>query len=465
MAKARPLPPPQTAPVVVAGLRVLLAIACVVTVASCSDRGATTESSSSGVDASAVGARALTDTAVEIVIAFHDSITASDRAFLRSHTAHVERYTFRGFPALLIKVPHAALPALRANPRVRYAQTGGPIELLAETTGWHFLAAPRGNDITRVHNDSSLGNARYGAGIGIAIVDTGIDCYGVLDFFVQEGSAGCAGGVDFTGENQPFFDARPHGTQVASIVLAAAGNNKGVRGIAPKAVVYSLRIFNSINASSCLWSGAAIDYATYDLATTVSIINLSYSSGPANTDAEKAAWYQGCQPEDDAIYNAVASDRLVVAGAGNSSDSVHFPARLTGVVAVSGLTCNSSNGSTCGGLGGTDPARFWPTSSRGPQLDLSAAAENVPKLVPGGTVDVAEDGTSFAAAIVAGIAAQVQSKHNKPRTGTCTRTHLRNTAYKPRGLDSLYLGQGFVNGYNAWTTPFPTGAACAGGPI
>lgn len=411
----------------------------------------------------AAGALLTGDEATEVAIVFRSRITEADRAFIATASVDAPIYEFRGFPGMVVRAPLARLELLRAHPRVRFAETGSPVHPAAEVISWHFNAVPFGHGIQQIHDEDSFGDARYGDTIGIAVVGTGIACYGVFDFLYGYGnSRGCAGGVDFTGEGTPFTDVyglatngyvRGHDTQVASLILASVNNGLGIRGIAPRALLYSLRIFDSNDNGSCIRSAQAIDYATYDLSTVVSIINASYGA-PATTQQQKDSYEANCQSEKWAVANAVNSGRFISASAGNvssSGDSVVFPARLPGVAAVSGLTC-------CG-FGG---AAFWSGSARGAQVAFAAGAANHHGINPLDNV-VPLEGTSFAAPIVSGIVAAVQSRYNMPRIRECVLEHLKNTAYRRPGWSAILYGAGMVNGYAAWSTTPPTD--CAGGPV
>lgn len=175
----------------------------------------------------------------------------------------------------------------------------------------------------------------------------------------------------------------------------------------------------------------------------VSVINVSYGQF-ADDDADKAYYEATCQIEKWAVANAVNSGRFIAASAGNvrhdlcatCGDSVGYPARLPGVAAISGL----ASGPT-----------FWSGSSRGTQVAFAASASNMAVVHPGNYVEYV-NGTSFAAPIVAGIVAGIQSRYNLPRTGQCMLAHLKATAYTRRGWSSLLFGAGMVDGYRAWST-------------
>ena len=147
-----------------------------------------------------------------------------------------------------------------------------------------------------------------------------------------------------------------------------------------------------------------------------------------------------------AIKRAVAHDIIVVAAAGNCVGLVVWPAALDDVIAI----------------GGTNAADLiWKGSSIGPKVEFSAPAEFVwradrkeasdpPDKVSGG------QGTSFATALVAGVAALWLAKFGRPavvaearkrstNVQELFRSAARQTARKPAGWDSFSLGAGIID--------------------
>ena len=386
---------------------------------------------------------------IEVVVAFKDTLLPTDRELIGSITPAAPNYEFRGFPALKVKIPDAAIIALRANPRVAFVDIGRPAYYAAEAVGYQFQSFPQGHGIQTVHNDVAFGDARYGADIGIAVIDGGVKCFVPPQPNESPDFPYCAGGADFTGENMPFHDADGHGTAVASIIFAQANNSIGIRGIAPMARVYSLRVFDSFGVSNCLWSASAIDYATYTLSSSVSILNMSYGS-PALTWFDSAEYENDCSAEKIAVSNAVNAGRFLSSVAGNvnkTGDSVPYPARLPGVSAVGGLTCSTFSGASC-----SSSLTWWSGSAKGAMIPYAATAGNMYLLPPFQSQPYADNGTSYAAPVVSGIVALIQSRYNIPRTGQCMVQHLKNTATARPGWVSYRTGMGAVRADIAWST-------------
>ncbi len=138
-----------------------------------------------------------------------------------------------------------------------------------------------------------------GAGMIIAIVDTGID----LD---HEDLAGkLVNGASFTGASSPQDD-NGHGTHVAGIAAASTGNGAGVAGVAPDARILPVQVLNSEGIGSVSDVADGIRFAADNGA---DVINLSF--GEVSTDVDLATDFT------DAIRYAWAQGAIPVVAAGN----------------------------------------------------------------------------------------------------------------------------------------------------
>jgi subtilisin family serine protease len=220
-----------------------------------------------------------------------------------------------------------------------------------------------------------------GAGIIVAVVDTGIDPgHPFLAGRVAPGGFDFVDGDAVPFEERNFIDDDRdgriddqfgHGTFVASLILA----------VAPDARILPIRALNDEGYGSASSVASAIHWAVENGAR---IINISVD---IEMDPHVVA---------DAIDFAKANDVLVVAAAGNSGlPDVVFPARYSEVVAVAA----------------TDAVGLVaPFSNFGSEIDLSAPGVEmlgaVPQdLNPAGTA--LWSGTSFATPLVSGAAALV----------------------------------------------------------
>jgi len=81
-----------------------------------------------------------------------------------------------------------------------------------------------------------------GKGVTIAVVDSGVDASH------EDLTANMAPGRDFTAPNTPPDDDNGHGTHVAGIAAATAGNGIGVAGVAPEARIMPVKVLGSTGA-------------------------------------------------------------------------------------------------------------------------------------------------------------------------------------------------------------------------
>ena len=173
-----------------------------------------------------------------------------------------------------------------------------------------------------------------------------------------------------------------HGTHVAGVIGAAAGNGIGIAGVAPNARIMALP-FISGGVGSTADAIAAIDYATRHGAR---VINASWG-GPSASPAL-------C----DAIAQAAAAGVVFVAAAGNAGAnndaSPSWPASCSepSLIAVAA----SDHADRLAGYSNTGPA----------SVDLAAPGSMIVSTLPGGGYGY-KSGTSLAAPHVAGALAQL----------------------------------------------------------
>ena len=274
-----------------------------------------------------------------------------------------------------------------------------------------------------------------GAGVRIAIIDTGVD--GTHPDLV--GSV--VGGADFSGLGStngqtPVGYERRHGTMVASLA-AGRGNNgsDGVLGSAPEAEILSLSVsFTGGVISSDEQIAHAVRFAVDNGA---DIISLSLTR---NTRDWPESW-------DDAFGYAEDNDVVVIAAAGNRGSgtlSVGAPATMPGVLTVGGVTQAGE---------ASDSA-----SSQGITIGVMAPSEGLVGAIPEGGY-VAWSGTSGATPIVAGIVALVRARYPDMNAANVINRILASA--RPVGNttpDPLY-GYGLVDAYAALVDDVPTVSA------
>lgn len=217
-----------------------------------------------------------------------------------------------GLDALTIVVRGQDLAVLAAEPSVLVASTD------AEVTAFQHVASKPAKDAgakTRevlLREALGLSPSRFsGAGINIAVVDSGIDPQ-------SDVAPNLAGFWDFTagGVPTPPRDEYGHGTHVAGLI-ASTGRDSGDQfgGLAPRSRVYGFKVLDADGRGRASDVVKALEFivanrqSTHPAAFRIDIINLSLGHPiyePSQTD-----------PLVRAVENAVRAGIVVVASAGN----------------------------------------------------------------------------------------------------------------------------------------------------
>ncbi|WP_036283298.1 S8 family serine peptidase [Microbacterium luticocti] len=279
-----------------------------------------------------------------------------------------------------------------------------------------------------------------GAGVRIAVIDTGIGHAPELDPAVVGGTdvsgAGSADGRTPVGP----VDAN-HGSWVGSLAAArGTGDDTGMIGVAPEADLLSISVgfgassqvpFTEQVAKAMRW---AVDNGA-------DVINLSFTTNTLDWDT---SW-------DDAFLYAFEHDVVVVVAAGNRGSGtarVGAPATIPGVLTVAGVD-QSGHASV-------------EASTQGITIGVSAPSEDLLGVSADGTV-VRWDGTSGAAPIVSGIAALVRAAHPELNAANVIE-RITKTARRPPGVSDVpspLYGYGIVDAAAAVSASVPR---VAGGP-
>jgi subtilisin family serine protease len=320
-------------------------------------------------------------------------------------------------PAIAANVPEQALPGLRNNPNVQSIEPDGTFT--ANDTIADELTGTWG--VSRIGAGTS---ATAGAGVKVAVIDTGIDCN--HPELKRDGVTICDGGWDFVNNDNDPFDDNGHGTHVAG-TIAAAKNGSGVVGVAPGVRLYALKVLGANGSGSFSSVIAALQWAVNN---GIQVTNNSYGSGGDPGATVEAAF-----------INANNAGVLNVASAGNSGacppvgDTVGYPGHYDSVMAVAATASNDTR------------ACF---SSNGPDVEIAAPGSGVKSTVPGGGY-ASWSGTSMASPHVAGVAALVIASgiadgNSNGRINDDVRARLQATATDlgTAGRDSLF-GFGLVN--------------------
>lgn len=238
---------------------------------------------------------------------------------------------------------------------------------LSETADWGFAMS----HISEAHKTTK------GEGITVAVLDSG--CFPHSDLLPN-----LLPGMNMT-TSDTAEDRAGHGTHVSGII-AAAENDMGVIGVAPRARILPIKVLDDRARGNYAWIEAGIR-AAVDAG--VNIINMSLGAQ---------------SPPPPQFYEAIryAADRgvIMVAAAGNDSSAVNYPARYDEVIAVGAVDQNSAL------------ARF---SSRGDALDLVGPGVSIYSTYLKNDYAILQ-GTSQASPFISGVCALLMS-YAKNMTG------------------------------------------------
>lgn len=270
-----------------------------------------------------------------------------------------------------------------------------------------------------------------GAGVVIAQPDTGVVRHAELDGVVRVGGWDVLDGDD--DPTDPLDGPDPgHGTGTASVVVSP--ESLVVAGSAPAASHMPIRAVTSVVAIAQISVGEAVNRAVDDGA---QIITMSLGGLPSGV-------------LERAIQRAVAADVIVLAAAGNCVRVVVWPARYDDCIAVAATNAADE---------------MWPGTCRGAAVDIAAPGQNVFRAAasdPAAGPDDTEatgvgqgQGTSFAVALIAGIAALWLAHRGRADLIAAARARgetlqamfvrlVAATARQPDGWDSSELGAGIA---------------------
>ncbi len=334
----------------------------------------------------------------KFIIVFKDNIenaqeSASDIA--RTHGLSIDHFysnALKGFSAV---IPQAKLDRVKSDARVLFISEDKIINSFAQTT-------PTG--INRI-NASSSASTNKGTGIGVAVIDTGIN------LSHPDLQANIVANYSCIRGKKNGNDDNGHGSHVAG-TIAALNNSTGVVGVAPEAKLIAIKVLNSAGSGS--WSSVicGIDWATANATKyNIKVANMSLGGGGNNDN--------NCgNSNNDALHKAIckstAAGITYIAAAGNSNTdaSTQVPASYDDtVITVSALV--DSDGLPYG-LGpltsyGADDT-FANFSNYGNVVDLGAPGVSIYSTWKNGGYNILS-GTSMAAPHVAGAAALYINSH------------------------------------------------------
>jgi serine protease AprX len=326
--------------------------------------------------------------------------------------------------------------ALAELPSIQYIEANAPIEVFTETSH----RATRGQNV--LDGEVTLGDGTVvdGSGIGVAVVDSGIDgthpdlasrMGGNVKLLCPTASPGATQFNPFSECLAPKVavplddtdtpSAGGHGTHVAGIVAGdGTASNSRFHGAAPGATLYGVSSGTFLTVENAL-DGLAWVLANHDQVTpAIRVVNNSWGTlyqdyDPANGVFHKATWKL-----QEALVDAGVT---VVFAAGNSFGSGFRPTTTAECInPTPGIICvanyrDENDGRRDGSIDGSSSRGEWDLPSSWPDLAapgtdiVSTCRRTLPVCTTLGVpVDdnyASMTGTSMAAPNVAGIVAQV----------------------------------------------------------
>jgi len=295
-----------------------------------------------------------------------------------------------------------------------------------------------------------------GAGVNVAVLDTGIDA--LPDF-----AGRLVGGVDLTGDGEPFEDDYGHGTFDAGLIAGDGASSDGAyMGEAPGAGLVSIKVAGPTGVTDLATVIEGVSWAISNKAAmNIDVLNMSLGFEPLTSTV--------VDPLDIAVQAAWESGIVVVVSAGNAgpfNGTILSPGDDPMVITVGALD----------DLGQTDPADDTMTdfSSVGPtdpdgwfKPDLVASGRSVVSLAaPGSTIyddypsaligsaNFVGSGTSFSTAITSGAVALILAADPGISPNEVKARLLASTLPGPVG-NPFVDGHGDLNVYGAVTDGQP----------
>ncbi len=406
----------------------------------------------------------------KVILQIDGTISHALKIFLRSNGVRVKK-EFRTFNTQSVELPLSELDELGRFSEVRYVSTDNEVTLL----GGH-VTATTGTDLVR--QQANLLGQSYsldGSGIGIAILDSGIDTNHLSFKKASTDQLRVVYSKDFTGENRTD-DLYGHGTHVASI---AGGNGRVANGkyigIAPNANLVNLRVLNSQGTGSVSGVMGALEWILSNRAAyNIRVVNMSLGMPAIDSYRD--------DPLCMAVRKLVSAGIVVVAAAGNSGKNsqgqkvygqIHSPGNEPSVLTVGAtntLSTKHRSDDSIATFSSRGPTRSFWTDAQGtkhydnlikPEIAapgnkiIAAQSYNNLLVTLNPTLDtnvsplpqrkmMSMNGTSMASPVAAGAAALLLQANPK-LTPNMVKAILMYTAQPLAGANMLEQGAGQIN--------------------
>jgi membrane-anchored mycosin MYCP len=303
-----------------------------------------------------------------------------------------------------------------------------------------------------------------GSGQTVAVIDTGAARHRLLPHLV--------GGGDYVTRGDGTRDCDGHGTIVAGLI-GGAPDGLGFSGIAPDATILSIR------QSSTKFAAEGQAPGIGDVDTLARAVRTAADLGATVINISSVACVAAADPLDDRALGAALAyavdvkNVVVVTAAGNVGGVGHCPEQNPPPAPGGGPNWDTVRSVaspawyddlvlSVGSVGRDGAASDFTLG--GPWVDVAAPGEGVVSLHPDaeGLIDLLAEakpisGTSYAAPVVAGVAALVRSRFPRLSARDVMR-RIKATAHRPPAGWDPFVGNGVVDALAAVTGGAPASA-------